>query len=40
LSFLFERIPPFFKSPTFFSDSVTPVFEVIELDDVGLIGVD
>jgi hypothetical protein len=39
LSLLFERIQSLFQSPAFFSNSLSPFFEIIELDDAGLISV-
>src|SRR5688572_25557979 len=39
LSLLFERTQSLFQSPAFFSDSLAPFFEIIELDNAGLISV-
>src|SRR5262245_54623209 len=39
LSLLFDRIQSLFQSPAFFSNSISPFFEIIELDDAGLISV-
>src|SRR6266542_4427579 len=39
LSLLFERTQSLFQSPAFFSNSLAPFFEIIELDNAGLISV-
>jgi hypothetical protein len=37
LLLLFERTQSLFQSPAFFSNSLAPFFEIIELNDAGLI---
>src|SRR5690242_14416040 len=39
LSLLFERTQSLLQSPAFISDSLAPIFEIIQLDDAGLVRV-